>query len=251
MSIIIAETIKALRAQKGISQEILAEHMSVSVQAVSKWENGLSCPDIGSLPDLAAYFGVSIDYLLTGKESASELCGGLPDDGKLRIVQAIGSRILDAGSYDKDIVIKLKMPDRSVQPQLNVEIVSSCAIEGDVNGNVDAGAGINCGNVGGYADAGAGICCGHVGKYVDAGAGVNCGNVGQYIDAGGGVNCGNVGQYVDAGGSVNCGNVQQDVSSGGKVECADIGGSVTCGGDISCHTIHGNVNCDGDIHYSK
>ena len=65
----IGEMIKELRGVKGVSQETLAAVCDVSMQAVSKWENGQSCPDIAFLPLLAEYFQVSIDYLLTGKES--------------------------------------------------------------------------------------------------------------------------------------------------------------------------------------
>lgn len=56
--------IRALRKQKGISQDILAKHLGVTYQAVSKWENGSTMPDIAMLPSIARYFGVSIDYLL-------------------------------------------------------------------------------------------------------------------------------------------------------------------------------------------
>ena len=61
--------ITELRRAKGITQDQLAEHMGVSSQAVSKWENDLSCPDITLLPRLADYFGISIDKLLRGENS--------------------------------------------------------------------------------------------------------------------------------------------------------------------------------------
>jgi DNA-binding XRE family transcriptional regulator len=54
---------------KGITQDQLAEHMGVSSQAVSKWENDLSCPDIALLPRLADYFGITIDKLLRGENN--------------------------------------------------------------------------------------------------------------------------------------------------------------------------------------
>ena len=57
------EKIKALRKRRGISQETLAQVLSVSCQAVSKWENGNTMPDIGLIPAIAAYFGVSTDEL--------------------------------------------------------------------------------------------------------------------------------------------------------------------------------------------
>ena len=56
--------IAELRKEKGISQEQLAEVLSTTRQAVSKWERGESYPDIDRLKELAVYFNVSIDYLL-------------------------------------------------------------------------------------------------------------------------------------------------------------------------------------------
>jgi len=57
------------RKAKGITQDQLAEHMGVSSQAVSKWENDLSCPDIALLPRLSDYFGITIDKLLLGENN--------------------------------------------------------------------------------------------------------------------------------------------------------------------------------------
>ncbi|MEA4869710.1 MAG: helix-turn-helix domain-containing protein [Christensenella sp.] len=56
--------IMQLRKEKGYTQEQLAEMMGVSAQAVSKWENDVSCPDISILPQLAEKLGVSTDELL-------------------------------------------------------------------------------------------------------------------------------------------------------------------------------------------
>ncbi len=56
--------IARLRRQRGISQQQLAERMGVAFQTVSKWETGATMPDIAMLPDLAAYFQVSVDQLL-------------------------------------------------------------------------------------------------------------------------------------------------------------------------------------------
>lgn len=52
------------RKRLHLTQEQLAERVGVSPQAVSKWENDISCPDISILPELAAIFGVSVDELL-------------------------------------------------------------------------------------------------------------------------------------------------------------------------------------------
>lgn len=59
----IGNQIKALRMRKGVTQEAVAQHFNISAQAVSKWECGQSVPDIGMLPGLSAYFGVTIDEL--------------------------------------------------------------------------------------------------------------------------------------------------------------------------------------------
>ena len=60
--------IAALRREKGMKQDELAERLGVSPQAVSKWENDVSCPDIMTVPALARELGVSSDELLTGED---------------------------------------------------------------------------------------------------------------------------------------------------------------------------------------
>lgn len=59
----IGNQIKQLRLRRGITQEEMAQHFGITPQAVSKWERGAATPDIGLLPDLSAYFGVTIDAL--------------------------------------------------------------------------------------------------------------------------------------------------------------------------------------------
>lgn len=61
----IAEKIVLLRKKKGISQEELANKLNTSRQAVSKWENNQSTPDLEKLVALSKYFNVTTDYLLT------------------------------------------------------------------------------------------------------------------------------------------------------------------------------------------
>lgn len=59
----IGNQIKALRARRGVTQEALAEALGITAQAVSKWETGAAAPDIQLLPDISAYFGVTVDEL--------------------------------------------------------------------------------------------------------------------------------------------------------------------------------------------
>ena len=62
--------IKSLRLSKGMTQEQLAGEIGVSSQAVSKWENGITLPDIQLLPELSVSFGVTIDSLFSLSDEA-------------------------------------------------------------------------------------------------------------------------------------------------------------------------------------
>ena len=67
MSQTVGQRISKLRKEKNLTQEELAELLSVSGQAVSKWEQDRSYPDILLLPTLANILGVTVDELLTGE----------------------------------------------------------------------------------------------------------------------------------------------------------------------------------------
>lgn len=62
------EKLQALRKQKNLTQEELAEKLFVSRTAVSKWESGRGYPGIDSLKEIAKLFEVTIDELLSGNE---------------------------------------------------------------------------------------------------------------------------------------------------------------------------------------
>lgn len=69
----IGKTIFELRKEKGWTQAELAQKLQVSDKAVSKWEKDIGIPSVEFFPMLAALFGVSIDYIMTGKSSESEI----------------------------------------------------------------------------------------------------------------------------------------------------------------------------------
>lgn len=60
---LLGNKIQMLRKNKNLTQQELAQKLSVSSQAVSKWERNLSAPDISMLPGLARFFGISMDEL--------------------------------------------------------------------------------------------------------------------------------------------------------------------------------------------
>lgn len=62
------EKLQELRKGRGLTQEELAEALFVSRTAISKWESGRGYPSIDSLKEIASYFSVSIDDLLSGEQ---------------------------------------------------------------------------------------------------------------------------------------------------------------------------------------
>ena len=80
MNIKLGEKIRALRKSRNVSQEVLAQYLGVSFQAVSKWENGDNLPDVTLVPAIAMFFDVSTDELfdfnrLETEQKLSFLCG--------------------------------------------------------------------------------------------------------------------------------------------------------------------------------
>ncbi len=88
----IGDTIAKLRKEKGWTQNELADKLQVSDKAISKWESNKGDPSIEFLPALAELFGVTLDYLMTGKEveekiitiSKLELCAKKDDPNILK-----------------------------------------------------------------------------------------------------------------------------------------------------------------------
>ena len=68
----IGKLIAKLRKEKQLTQEQLAEKMGVSINAVSKWERGLSFPDVSLLKKICNELGISIEELINGEEDKSE-----------------------------------------------------------------------------------------------------------------------------------------------------------------------------------
>ena len=79
MQIRMGEKIRTLRKERGLSQETLAAALGVSFQAVSKWENSATLPDVAMIPAIASFFGVSTDELFDfnryeTEEKVMEIC---------------------------------------------------------------------------------------------------------------------------------------------------------------------------------
>jgi len=90
--------IAARRKAKGMSQENLAERLGVSSQAVSKWENDVSCPSINLLPHLAKLLGVTVDELLTGQTEEER---SIPENGNRSFGELTLRVSFNSGDGDK------------------------------------------------------------------------------------------------------------------------------------------------------
>ena len=92
------ERIAYYRKKCGLTQEELAEKCSVTPQAVSKWENGLTAPDISLLPRLGEVFGTTTDELLgVERPETAMLATGAFDPAKaimkIRVESADGDHV--------------------------------------------------------------------------------------------------------------------------------------------------------------
>lgn len=133
--------IASLRKAAGLTQAALAEKLNVSDKTVSKWENGLGYPEITLFPDIAALFGVSVDYLLTGERNGITVAGSIivdsvknistfPEKGMLSIISSVQKA---AGGCAPNTAIDLVRIDRSIPVS-----VAGCVGDDD-NGNFITG----------------------------------------------------------------------------------------------------------------
>ena len=60
--------LREVRRKKGYSRLKIAMDLNISRESLSYYENGKRCPDVDMLVIFSKYYGVSIDYLITGKE---------------------------------------------------------------------------------------------------------------------------------------------------------------------------------------
>ena len=124
MDMPIGKRIALLRKEKGLTQEALATHMGVSPQAVSKWENDQTCPDISALPKLARLLGVTVDELLEGRTETTAV-RVLPPEQRRDIKDMMLRITVDSAQGDKVRVnlpialVEVAMEMGMAMPQIN------------------------------------------------------------------------------------------------------------------------------------
>ena len=112
MEMTIGKRIAALRREKNLKQDDLAQMLEVSPQAVSKWENDQTCPDISLLPKLAKILGVSVDELLAGKQELQPVVTLVPEDQRKDIKDMMLRIVVDSADGYK---VRVNLPMALVQ----------------------------------------------------------------------------------------------------------------------------------------
>ena len=116
------QRLSRLRKQSGFTQEELAEKFGISGQAVSKWENDASMPDISILPDLSDVLRVSLNELLGKEENRARLVPAEERKDtndlilKVRAVLADGDKVtvnLPVSLVKAGMMMNMKMPQIS------------------------------------------------------------------------------------------------------------------------------------------
>ena len=109
MNTTLGRRIAALRREKELKQDELAEKLGVSAQAVSKWENDQTCPDISILPLLAKTLGVSVDELLSGKQESAPAVQILPEN-KRKAFHDMVLRIVVSSAENDNVRVNIPLP---------------------------------------------------------------------------------------------------------------------------------------------
>ena len=130
----LGKRIASLRKEKNLKQDDLAQKLSVSPQAVSKWENDQTCPDISLLPELAGTLGVSVDMLLKGKqEPRTEL---VPEEKRKDIKDMMLRIVVDSHDGDK---VRVNIPVALLQVALDVGMEMPQVSGNEAIKNIDLG----------------------------------------------------------------------------------------------------------------
>lgn len=115
----IGKRISEYRREKNLKQEQLAEMLNVTPQAVSKWENDLTCPDISLLPGLAKIFGITVDELLVGKKEETKVVDVLPEEKRKDINDLMLRIVVTSADGAK---VRVNLPMQLIEAAINLGI---------------------------------------------------------------------------------------------------------------------------------
>ena len=217
------ENIRALRLQRGMTQEQVAQTLGISYQAVSKWETCTNTPDIALLPALADLFGVTIDALFS-REALPELELPRENDGVIRIVQLRGRQVLKVtprmSPDDPPIEIAFPRNCNDRTQYFKVEVYGHVIADGSINGDVVCHQSVQCAEINGDVRTQGNVTA----------SGIN-----------GDVMCQQSVQSAEINGDVR---TQGDVRANGITAC----GNVVCSGIYDCYNLQANrIECKGSV----
>lgn len=115
------QRLSRLRKEKGLTQEDIAKRIIISPQAVSKWENDISSPDILVLSSLADILGVSVDVLLGREEESAE--------------EATASEKVESEVVDDDEKMSDKKEDKVIRDEEGIHVIDEKGRRVDIDNN--------------------------------------------------------------------------------------------------------------------
>lgn len=279
---LLRSNLSALRKKNHLTQEQLADRLGLTFQAVSKWENGLSCPDISLLPELAGIFGVTVDDLFRENaaekapeppKTAPETPSGTPENTPEAPLG--GPDLSDVLQMTQDLLNGTSEPQKPApevpdnpEPADAFRLVEGLMNDADSadspepeDSDDEDGTFFFHGELKSAPTADglpwpddktyrAVLFLGHTLVTVPV---EKKGEITWKTDVQGRIlsafsmSCSDVKGSVHANGDVNCRGVLAGVTAGGDVDCADVAGSVSAGGDVDCGQVMGDARASGDL----
>ncbi len=279
---ILRKNLAIFRKQRHLTQEQLANELGLTFQAISKWENGLSCPDISLLPQLAEIFGVTIDDLFREQTEAEEKdvkaeetpAGGTseeaeqPAEEKERPAEEKErpkERVVEISGDEKGVRKMLKDLGLRLEPEINslnqaadelLQNLFDSKHEPVTLPDLSEERPVSDGPAEGlpWEDDGIYRAVLFKGRMLVCASPEGKGAVGnsnmdldRSILSCFSVSCGDVDGNVSATGNVSCDDVDGNVAASGNVTCDDIEGDAAASGNLNCGDVGGNASAGGEL----
>lgn len=277
----INENIRKFRKEMGIGQEALANALGVTIQAVSKWETSGSMPDITLLPQIAEFFGVTLEELFYGQEEdapqlviepmeniheekkeeppveeSSETYSGQTEEQQETRHETRSYSWNDLSDLGKTIGSSISEQVRRFTEEVRENVsgrnfhiklgsdrwTTENKVRSDLPDDQILRVVQFYGNEMVQADE---VCDSQPIRLVMPDSCQN--QIHKIVVYGNAEISGTVGGSLSADGSVHCGSVGGSVQGDGDVNCQLVGGNVTADGNIQCSSVGGNVTADGDV----
>ena len=122
----LSQNLRKYRIINNLSQEDVAEYLGITAQSVSKWERGVSCPDITLLPGLSDLYGVLVDDLLRDEEERRKRQGAVmayvPEEKRKKPEEMLFRILVDSQGGDK---VRINLPLPLLKAGMDLGIASS------------------------------------------------------------------------------------------------------------------------------